>query len=365
MIKLYDLVFEDIKKNNIDLGDKTQEFQKKLELMPESLQNLLVKELETFNDSELKGFKTLLNRYSKVEDLEGPKSPIEKKIALLQIARVIGPGEILFHLELQDSSMVGDTRHDLMVKGKVWEVKQVNGIAPNKIPTSKPNQPKTDLILAKKGKASKFKFNTDLLQTVMLLDKIITDTQLEEDFNDISPRLQTALDLWQENVYKDKETSKTPKETILQGDHNDEFRRKMIKIINIIKSEIEVNTDNEFTNVRFGGVGIVPKEKGIDPVNIQKIDDDSVTLNFIGRDTLRAIERLNDLPYAQEADFENDFDTAVLEALEDMPSLIVFSVVDGKLLVIEKEKFKDYFEFGGVTQGNLIVRVKHELWRNA
>ena len=139
----------------------------------------------------------------------------------------------------------------------------------------------------------------------------------------------------------------------------------MIKIINIIKSEIEINTNDEFTNVKFGGVGIAAKEKGINPVNIQKIDDDSVTLNFIGRDTLRAIERLNDLPYAQEADFENDFDTAVLEALEDMPSLIVFSVVDGKLLVIEKEKFKDYFEFGGVTQGNLIVRVKHELWRNA
>ena len=39
MIKLYDLVFEDIEKNNIDLGDKTQEFNEKLELMPKSLQN--------------------------------------------------------------------------------------------------------------------------------------------------------------------------------------------------------------------------------------------------------------------------------------------------------------------------------------
>ena len=27
----------------------------------------------------------------------------------------------------------------------------------------------------------------------------------------------------------------------------------MIKIINDIKSEIEVNTDDEFTNVKFGG----------------------------------------------------------------------------------------------------------------
>ena len=198
----------------------------------------------------------------------------------------------------------------------------------------------------------------------MLLDKIITDTQLEEDFNNISPRLQTALDLWQENVYKDKETSKTPKETILQGDHNDEFRRKMIKIINIIKSEIEVNTDNEFTNVRFGGVGIVPKEKGIDPVSINTVNDDSITLNFIGRDTLKAIEKLNDLPYVQDADFINDMDAAVMEALEDMPSMIIWGQ-DGKILIIEKEKFKEIFEFGGVSQGNLQVKVKDDVWKNA
>ena len=33
MIKLYELVFEAIEKNDIDLGDKTQEFNEKLELM--------------------------------------------------------------------------------------------------------------------------------------------------------------------------------------------------------------------------------------------------------------------------------------------------------------------------------------------
>ena len=156
-----------------------------------------------------------------------------------------------------------------------------------------------------------------------------------------------------------------PREAILRGDHNAKFQGVMIKIINIIKSEIEVNTDNEYTNVKFGGVGIVPKEKGIDPVSIQKIDDDSVTLNFIGKDTLRAIEILNDLPYVQEADFLNDLDEAVFESLEEMPSIIIWGGKDGKILVIEKEKFKDYFEFGGVTQGNLIIKVKDEIWRKA
>jgi hypothetical protein len=367
MIKLYDLVFEDIEKNDIDLGDKTQEFNEKLELMTSENQKILINFVKGLNDTEKKEFGSLLNKYPSVEKLEAPQTSLEKRVANEVRKQGIGPGEILFHLELQDSSMVGDTNHDLTVKGKVWEVKMVDGIAPNKIATSKPNKPKTKFMLAKKGRASKFKFNTDLLRTVILIDKIIENSQLEDDFNDISPRLRTALDLWEENVYKSekKKDGDTPKEKILQGDHTVEFRNIMIKLINIIKSEIEVNTDNEFTNVRFGGVGIVPKEKGIDPVSIQKIDDDSVTLNFIGKDTLKAIEILNDLPYAQGADFENDFKTATFEALEDMPSMIVFSLIDGKLLVIEKEKFKEVFEFGGVTQGNLIIQVKHDVWRNA
>ena len=57
----------------------------------------------------------------------------------------------------------------------------------------------------------------------------------------------------------------------------------MIKLINDIKAEIEINTDDEFTTVKFGGVNVNPTEKGIDPVSILICsDDDSVTLNFIG-----------------------------------------------------------------------------------
>ncbi len=360
MIKLYNLVFEDIEKNNIDLGEKTQEFNEKVELMKPEDQKILIDFVKKLNDSEKKELGSLLNKYPSVEKLEAPQTSMEKLIAVKLIRQGVGPGEILFHLELQDSSMIGDTNHDLTVKGKVWEVKKVDGTAPSKIATSKHNKPNTKFILAKKGRASQFKFNTDLLKTVILLDKIVANSKLEDDFNDISPRLKAALDMWEKKLY-----STNPREAILRGDHNNAFKDAMIKIINIIKSEIEVNTDNEFTNVRFGGVGVAAKEKGIDPVSIQNIDDDSVTLNFIGKDTLRAIEILNDLPYAQEADFENDLDMAVFEAMEDMPSMIIFSLIDKKLLVIEKEKFKDYFEFGGVTQGNLVIQVNHDIWRNA
>ena len=323
--------------------------------------NLLTDLVKTFNDSELEELKKLLNIYPNVKDLEGVKTSVEKKIANLS-PNPTGPGEILFHLQLQDSNMdVGeDTNHDLIVKGKVWEVKKVDGIKPNSVPTSKENTPITNFRLAKKGRASQFKFNTDLLKTVILLDKIVANSKLEDEFNDISPRLQSALDVWEEKLF-----STTPKEAILQGDHNAKFQSAMIKIINIIKSEIEINTNDEFTNVKFGGVGIAAKEKGINPVNIQKIDDDSVTLNFIGKDTLRAIEILNDLPYAQEADFINDIDAAVFESLKEMPSLIIWGGSDGKVLVIEKDKFKEYFEFGGVTQGNLIVQVKDDIWKKA
>jgi len=50
MIKLYDLVFEDIEKNDIDLGDKTQEFNEKLELMSQKDQELLINFVENLND---------------------------------------------------------------------------------------------------------------------------------------------------------------------------------------------------------------------------------------------------------------------------------------------------------------------------
>ena len=124
MIKLYDLVFEDIEKNDIDLGDKTQEFNEKLELMLPGVQKLLIDFIDKLNDSEKKELGSLLNKYSSVNDLKAPQTPFEIKLAQLD-KRPIGPGEILFHLELQDSTMVGDTNHDLIVKGKIWEVKWV------------------------------------------------------------------------------------------------------------------------------------------------------------------------------------------------------------------------------------------------
>jgi hypothetical protein len=365
MIKLYDLVFEANAKRQPNyaadnLGDKNEEFEEKLALMPPEASNKLIAVVNRLKGSRLKEFKNLLNKYPNVKDLKGVKTPLEKKIARID-KTPYGPGETLFHLELQDSKMdVGrQTNHDLVVKGKVWEVKMVDGIAPNKIATSKPNQPMTGFRLAKKGKASQFKFNMDLLKTVMLLDRITKDQELEEDLNDISPRLRKALDIWKRTHYK-----KTPRESILLGDHTAGFKNNMIKLINIIKSEIETNTDDEFTNVRFGGVGIAAKEKGINPISIQKVDDDSVTLNFIGKDTLKAIEILNDLPYAEVTDFENDMEAAVFEALEDMPSMIIWGK-DGRILIVEKDKFKEVFKFGGVTQGNLIVRVKDEIWKKA
>ena len=88
----------------------------------------------------------------------------------------------------------------------------------------------------------------------------------------------------------------SPREAILNGAHSEGFRRAMIKIIDAVKDEIEVNTDDEFTTVKFGGVNVTPKNKGINPVSIGSIDDDSVTLNFIGKDTLEVLGILNELP---------------------------------------------------------------------
>jgi hypothetical protein len=373
MIKLYDLILEaevTRLRNNLDLGDKNEEFQEKLDTMSPGDQNVLVpfvRRLIRRGDSRIEEFKNLLNRFSKVEDLKAPKTPLEREIAALEPGTA-GPGELLFHLELQDSNMdVGDkTNHDLIVKGKVWEVKKVDGIEKG---VRRDKQPITNFRLAKKGRASKFKFNTDLLKTVILLDKIIKNSNVEDDLSDISPRLQTALDLWQERISKspNKPDGNSPKEAILQGDHSQGFRKIMIKLINIIKSEIEVNTDDEFTNVRFGGVNVVPKEMGIDPISTNNVsgDDDSITLNFIGKSTLKAIEILNDLPYARDADFINDMDDAVMEALEDMPSMIIWGDKDGKILIVEKDKFNDVFEFSSVTQGNLIIKIKDEVWKKA
>ena len=365
MIKLYDLVFEDIEKNDIDLGDKTQEFNEKLELMPSKPRELLIDFVDKLNDSELKEFKNLINKYSNVKDLGDIKTPLEKKVANLE-KDPAGPGEILFHLELQDSSMdVGkQTNHDLIVKGKVWEVKKIVG---SEMGVRGERKPSTRFRLAKKGRASQFKFNNNLLEIVILMDKIIENSKIEEEFNDISPRLRQALDQWEDVIIQSKKNTggNTPKDAILKGDHNSRFRKIMIDIIEIVKDEIKINTNDEFTTVKFGGVGITPKDKGIDPVKIQQVDDDSVLLNFIGRDTLKILERLNEMPYAKEGDFINDIDEAVRESLKDMPSIIIWGEKDGKILIIEKDKFGDYLEFGEVAQGNLIIKVKDEGWSNA
>ena len=60
MIKLYDLVFEDIEKNNIDLGEKTQEFNEKLELMLPSAQKGLIDFVSKLDDTEKKQLGSLV-----------------------------------------------------------------------------------------------------------------------------------------------------------------------------------------------------------------------------------------------------------------------------------------------------------------
>ena len=361
MIKLYELLVEALVENDIDLGDKTQEFNEKLELMKPDDQKILINFVKGLNDTEKKEFGFLLNKYPSVEKLEAPQTSLEKRVADEVRKQGIGPGEILFHLELQDSSMVGDTNHDLTVKGKVWEVKKVTG---GGMGVYNPKKPETNFKLAKKGVASKFKFNSNLLEIVILIDKIIDNSKIEEEFNDISPQLRKALDIWEEEIIKSKAGGpprNTPKQAILQGDHNARFRKIMIDIIEIVKDEIKINTNDEFTTVKFGGVGIAPKNKGIDPVKIQQVDDDSVLLNFIGRDTLSILERLNEMPYVREGYFLNDLDAAVEEALVGMPNMIIWGD-DEKILIIEENNLNDVLEFSSVTQGDLIIKVKQEAW---
>ena len=196
-----------------------------------------------------------------------------------------GPGEIFFHLELQDSTMLtkGITSHDLIVKGKIWEVKMVN-------------ERRNFRLAPKEGSIGKYKVGRDLYKMVELLDKVTELLpELEEDFQDISPRLLKALRLWNTVVT----TKYTPREAIFQGGHSDKFRDAMLEIITAVKDEI--------TTVKFGGVNVTPKDKGIDPISIQNIGDDSITLNFISQKTINILEILNELPYAKEGDFELSF----------------------------------------------------------
>ncbi len=353
MIKLYDLVFEVKKETKRQpnfaadkLGDKNEEFEAKLALMSPEASNLLIKEVNRLKGSQLEEFKDLLNKYPNVKDLKGPRIPLERKIAGITPGTA-GPGEILFHLELQDSTMLtkGITSHDLIVKGKIWEVKKVD------------NDKRNFRLAPKEGSIGKYKVGRDLYKMVELLDKV-TDLipELEEDFEDISPRLLKALKLWNTVV----SNKYTPREAIFQGGHSDKFRNAMLEIITAVKDEIEVNTDDEFTTVKFGGVNVTPKDKGIDPINIQNIDDDSITLNFISQKTINILEILNELPYAKKGDFELSFSKDILEkALENFPSMIIFSM-EGNIAIVEEKELVDKLEFDEVSQNVVSLRIKPE-----
>ena len=85
MIKLYDLVFEaDVKRkpNYVKtLGDKTEEFEEKLALMPPEASNELIAVVNRLKGSQLEEFKSLINRFPSVKNLKGPQTPFEKKLA--------------------------------------------------------------------------------------------------------------------------------------------------------------------------------------------------------------------------------------------------------------------------------------------
>ncbi len=242
--------------------------------------------------------------------------------------------------------MVGDTNHDLIVKGKVWEVKLV----------SKKGGP---FRTAKKGKITKFKFSRNLLKIVNYLDDVVDRLpNLGEDFNEISPELLDSLRKWNERIA----TVHTPKTAILAGEMSDSFKEFMIGLINTIKKEIEVNTDDEFTYVKFGGVNVGSKEKGIDPVNVQKVGDDSITLNFIGRDVLEVLEELNDMPYVDNGDFVGDINDAVVQITNDFPPMIIFSY-SGQIAILPKEELKNKLEFDGISQNEIRLKIKDEFFQ--
>ena len=241
--------------------------------------------------------------------------------------------------------MVGDTSHDLMVKGKVWEIKFVKE-------SGGPFNP------AKLGKITQFPFSRNLYNMVFFLDKVTAALpKLEEDFEDISPELLDALRKWNTRI----STKFSPSQAIYQGELGRGIRDFMIDLIKIIKDEIEINTDDEFTTVKFGGINVTPKDKGIDPVSIQNIDNDSVTLNFIGKNTIKVLEILNELPYAREGDFQTDIDDSIKKVLEGMPSMIIWSN-NGKMAIIDKDELVDKIVFDNITQNTFILKVEPKFW---
>jgi hypothetical protein len=323
-------------------------FKQKLNTMPKKSQEKVIALVEKLSESNKKEFKSLLNKYSSVSQLKAPQSTLEKELGNLFVkGENIGPGEVLFHLQLKNSSMVGDTTHDLTVGSEVYEVKRVG---------SKGGPFRS----GKKGKISQFKFSSDLAKIVTVINQISKRLpKVEDDIKDISPKLYNVLSNWNKNISQ----SYTPQGAILAGELSQKFRNYMVKAIDIIKQEVEKNTDDEFTTVKFGGVNISPKNKGIDPVKIDKIDGDKITLDFIGNDILNFLQILNELPYLREGDFLEDIEEAVNQILSQLPSLIIYSINANKLVVIPKDRIKEEIELDSISQGEIRFKVKNEFWK--
>jgi len=336
-MKFYNLLLE-------ILDDKV--FKQKLNTMPKKDQSALISLVEELDDNEKKELKSLLNRYSSPTQLKAPKSDLELKLENLHDkGKNIGPGEILFHLQIKNSTMVGDTNHDLIVNNEVWEVKKVS-------PSGGPFRP------GKKGKITKFKFAGNLFKMISYLDKVTEILpDIEDDINDISPNLLSLL-----NSYNKVITNKyTPREAVLQGELSVKIRTYIVDTINAIKQEIEKNTDDEFTTVKFGGIGVSTKDKSIEPVKIDSVDGDSITLDFIGKDVIKILEVLNEFPYLREGDFEGDLKQALDEILSEFPSLIIYSL--GKLVAIPQSRVKEEIGIASISQNDIRLKVKTEFWK--
>lgn len=338
-MKLYNLLLE-------ILDDKV--FKQKLDTMPGKDQDELINLVSGLNEEEKKQFRSLLNKYSSASQLKPPNGDLELKLEkLAPKGKNIGPGEILFHLQLKDSTMVGDTTHDLVVGSEVYEVKKVGA-------TGGPLRP------GKKGKITKFEFAGKMFEMVSYLDKVTESLpKIKDDIQDISPELLSALEQYNRVI----STKYTPKQAILQGELSVKVRQYMVNTINTIKKEIEKNTNDEFTTVKFGGVGVSTKNKGIGPVKVDKIDGDSITLDFVGEDVVKILEVLNEFPYVKEGDFEGDIINASKEALSDFPSLIIYSTTANRLVTIPKERVVGDIVLSGISQGDIRFKVSPKVWK--
>lgn len=339
-MKFYNLLLE-ILDDNV--------FREKLSTMAKKDQEELISLVEGLSEDEKSQFKSLLNRYSSALQLESPKSDLELKIEKLALkGKNIGPGEILFHLQLKNSTMVGDTTHDLMVGTEVYEVKKVKK-------NGGPLRP------GKKGKITKFEFAGNLYKMISYLDRVTELLpQIEDDLKDISPKLLSALE-----SYNNQITSKyTPRQAILQGELSVKVRNYMIDTINTIKKEIEQNTDDEFTTVKFGGIGVSTRDKSIEPVKIDQVDGDTITLDFIGKDVIKILEVLNEFPYVREGDFEGDLKNAIDEILSDFPSMIIYSTEANILKTIPKERIKESFVIDSISQNDIRFKVNPDIWNS-